>query len=209
MTTLAAMASDIAAETRRSSSADATAIARYIQDAIRHYSGMRWWWNENQGASFNTAANTEYYAIPSPLRVVDTILITTNSSYPTTLQKRSNEWIEERYVASGTLTTEPSHWAMFDNQIRLYPIPDAVYAVKTQGYGIALPVSTASDTTPWANEAYDLIKCRARALIERDWLMNPEGFQVFSVAERQALNALQSENTSRTGGGKIRPWGIC
>lgn len=208
MTTLAEMATDIGAETRRTSSTDATAIARYIQDAIRHYSGKRFWWNEDQGASFNTAASTEYYAIPSPLRVVDSVLVDVSSSYPTTLQKRSNQWIEDRYVPSGTYTGQPYAWAMFNDQIRLYPIPDAVYAVKTQGYGIALPISTADDTTPWANEAHDLIKCRARALIERDWLMNPEGFQLYSVAEQQALQALQGENTSRTGGGKIRGWGI-
>lgn len=208
MTTLAEMATDIANETRRSTSADTTAIARYIQDAIRHYSGKRWWWNEDQGASFNTADGTEYYAIPSPLRVVDTVLVTTTSNYPTTLRKRSNMWIEDRYVPGGTYKGPPSAWAMFEDQIRLYPIPDAVYAVKTQGYGITLPVSTSSDTTPWANEAYDLIKNRARMLIERDWLMNPDGFQIYSIAEQDALRALKSENASRTGGGKIRGWGI-
>lgn len=207
MTTLAEMATDIANETLRGTSSDTTAIARYIQSAIRHYSGKRWWFNEANGTAFNTADGTEYYDIPSPLRIVDTVLVT-YSTLPTTLVRQSSEWMEERYTPTSVYKGQPYAWAPFPDQIRLFPIPDGVYAVKTQGYGIALPVATDSDSTPWANEAYDLVKCRARALIERDWLMNVEGYQLFSAAERDALSAIEAENARRVGAGKIRGWGI-
>jgi len=179
-----------------------------VQEAIRYYSGKRWWWNEDQGASFNTADGTEYYAIPSPLRVVDTVLVTTNSSYPTTLRERSNQWIEERYVPGGTYKGQPYVFATFEDQIRLYPIPDAVYAVKTQGYGIALPIATDDDTTPWANDAYNLIKCRAKAYFARDWRKDVQAYQAHIVAERDELMALTAENNKRSASGHIRGWGI-
>lgn len=207
MTTLAEMATSIANDTLRSGSADTTAIAEKIQDAIRYYSGRRWWWNEDQGASFNTADGTEYYAIPSPLRVVDSVLVTT-SSYPTYMVKRPNQWIEERYTPTSIYKGQPYVYALFEDQIRLYPIPDDVYAVKTQGYGIALPVSTSDNATPWANEAYGLIKNRARALFERDWVMDIEGYQLFTAAERDAFTSLNSENNRRVGTGRVRGWGV-
>lgn len=208
MTTLTNMSSHIQDEERRSTANDVAAINRYIQDAIRHYSAYRFWFNEAQGASFNTADGTEYYAIPAPLRTVDSVLaiITT---LPATLTERTNEWIEEHYVPTGVYKGQPSDWALFENKIRLYPIPDAVYAVKTQGYGIALPISTSDDATPWANEAYSLIKSRARALFARDWRSDPEGYAIHTAAEREALASIMSESNRRVTSGHIRGWGVC
>lgn len=212
---LSTIEDDIALDMRREIQKDKAAFGRLIVSAIRYYNGKRWWFTEAQGTAFNTADGTEYYALPSPLRVIDNVSVTVSQD-PYILTKRTNDYLEQVYTPSSVYKGKPSDYAIFNDQIRMFPIPDGVYAVKTQGYGSALPTYsedpddawTTDEATPWANEAYDLIKNRARALAERDWLVNPEGYQMFTIAERDSLRTLMAENNKRSASGKIRAWGI-
>lgn len=195
-------------------STDSTVFDRHVERAVHYYSGKRFWFTEHNGTSFNTASGTEYYAIPSPLRVIDSVQVAIANNDPYWLFRRTNQFIEMAYTPSGVYTGKPRDWAIFDDQIRMYPIPDGTYAVKTQGYGYALPDASAatweSDTaTPWSNEAYDLIKARARLTLERDFLkFTPDKWQASQIAEREEFMRLTSENTKRSSSRRLRGWSV-
>ncbi len=215
MASLNDLTTDISGDERRATTNDIAAIGRAIERAIRHYSGRRWWFSENQGAAFNTASGTEYYAIPSPLRVVDNVSVTVSQD-PYILTKRTNDYIEQVYTPSAVYSGKPSDWCLFEDQIRIFPIPDGTYAVKTQGYGLALPTYstdaadawTTDTTTPWANEAYDLIYSRARSLYALNWRKDNESYMTHKAEEKISLKELIAENNKRSASRKLKGWGI-
>ncbi len=215
MASLADLETDISDHERRATVKDKAAIGASIIRAIRHYSGRRWWWNENQGTAFNTVSGTEYYALPSPLRVIDNVSVTVSQD-PYILERRTNGYIEEVYTPAGVYSGKPSDWCLFEDQIRIFPIPDGVYAVKVQGYGLALPTYstdaadawTTDTTTPWANDAYDLIYSRARALYAMNWRNDREGFVAHSTEEEKSLQALMAENNKRSASRRLRGWSV-
>lgn len=206
MTTLSEMATTISDETRRSTDDDQTAIADMIQQAITFYARRRWWFNEAEGTSFNTASGTEFYALPSELSVIDSVGVTVNQN-PYTLNKRTNEYIEDIYTSSSVYTGKPADYAIFKNQIRIWPIPDGTYAVRTQGYG-PKSVTVSDDSSPWSNEAYNLIKNRAKAMFLLEWARDVDGYQIYKSREMEELNAMEAENNKRSASKKLRGWGI-
>jgi hypothetical protein len=289
MTTLATMATNILTHERRTTDTGAvTAVDLFIQDAIRHYAGKRWWATEADGLIFTTVADTEYYSVPAPLRVIDTVstsqsvvvrktitaitkanpaVVTSaahgiadgeiiriveaggmtevngvqftvdnpatntfelsgidSSAYTTytsggaayvtpstvyALDPISNLQLEACYFQPERQSTgQPDVWAMHKDRIRLWPIPDGTYEVRTQGYGATLPISTSLDTSPWSNELYSLIYSRARALFARDYRQDIEAYQLHTAAERDTWAALESESVKRTVTRRFKSWGI-
>jgi len=212
---LADMTTDISGHERRATTKDLAAIGDAIEWAIRDHSGKRWWFNESQGAAFNTVDGTEYYALPSPLRVIDDVSVTVSQD-PYTLTPRTNGWMEEAYTPAAQFSGKPSDWCIFENQIRMFPIPDGVYAVKVQGYGYALPEysTDASDTwttdtaTPWANAAYNLIYAHARSIYALNWRKDEASHAAFARSALVSLRQLQAENNKRSATGRLRGWGI-
>lgn len=203
MATLTDLRENIEADTRRTLGAVGT---RFINDAIRHYAGRRWWFNEMVSTTA-TVAGTETYAIPTGMRSVDTVSIEVTTGDPFLLTYRDHAFIEGRRVSSTIFKGIPQDYTIYDELIRLYPIPEAAYVMRITGYG-ELVDSFTNTKSPWANEAYNLIYSRARALIERDYFYNPEGYAMHSAAERDALRELQAENTRRMARGRFRGWGL-
>lgn len=204
MTTLTELRQNIEADTRRTLGSVGD---RFVQNAIRHYAGRRWWFNEMIDTSQTTVANTEEYDLPAGMRVVDTVSVEVTPNDPYPLTYRDHAYFERVRVGATIHLGLPDDYTIFDEKIRIYPIPDGAYSLRITGYGLS---STDADdnTSPWSNAAYNLICCRARALIERDHFMNPEGYAIFTAAERDALRELESENTRRMARGRIRAWGL-
>ena len=62
---------------------------------------------------------------------------------------------------------------------------------------IDAPVDDGDATTPWTNQAYDLISCRARMTLYRDQFRDAEGMQMAAAATSEALSRLKEETARR------------
>lgn len=196
MADLATLKSRIASELHRS---DLTAqIASAIADAVSHYQTEPFALNQVRG-SFNTVAGTEFYNNLTDVASIDAVTVLVNAR-KVVLDPWS--YLRMEHINSTTNTqSQPWAWAWYDEQIRLYPVPDAVYPLTvsyTQKVGV--PASD-GDSNIWTTEAEELIRNAAKKRICRDYTMDDQMGMRAEVAEREALARLKKNlNQLSTGG---------
>lgn len=210
--TLGDMLDRIADETRYSGSTERTIFQTCINDAIAHYEVERFWWNESRSVTFNTVASQEYYtssdsaSIPYVLKF-DAVTITRSSTDKSTLVKQDWTTLEE-WNADGDSTGIPSDYAYFNQSIRLYPVPDAVYAVRIAGLFKLTALSGDSDSNAWTTlgEGEELIRSRAKAIFYSQYTRDDQNANRALQMAESAYLRLKTSTHNRVGASRIRPY---
>lgn len=209
MATYLDMQTRIADELDRS---DLTAqIKKAILSAVAHYERKSFYFSETS-FTFSTVAGQEYYGTADAAAIATSPSIERiNGAYNALrveLTKRPFSYINEISVIGTTSRAEPSDWAYRAEQIRLYPIPDAVYTMTAFNIPRLTALSADGDTNAWTNDAEELIRTRAKIdlilNVIRGSDMEAEVIGLKSQ-ERSALNALFSETASRSATGMAQP----
>ena len=208
MTTYGNMQDRIADELDRT---DLTSqIQKAIQTAIDAYEKRRFWFNESRALTFNTVANQEFYGssdatdLPN-LIFIDTVKLSLTATEKVELDRVPYEELEHE---SDNLTADggqPTCYAWYASQMRLYPIPDAAYAVRVSGVFALSDLSATADTNAWMTDAEVLIRSRAKREIYTHLLRDLEGAGIMAQAEMSALKELIEVNNSRKSTGSIVP----
>lgn len=187
MTTFAVMKTRIVDDMLRD---DLTAnqLGNAINDAIELQEGERFKFNEKR-YQILTVAGQEYYDLTGDdlldqdgdatetgeaLLEVDYLLATVNSQ-PYKLCQRTQQWVNE-WQYSGH-TGQPSDFTLYGQQLRIFPIPDAVYTLDLGGLARLgpNPLSADADTNAWMTDGAALIRAQAKILLYRDLLRDAEG----------------------------------
>ena len=183
-----------------------TQIQNAILRAIRHYERRKWWFNELRSDTFVTVASQEYYAaaanadIPN-LISIDTLRLTVNSTY-LDLTQRNFDYID-RIATSTSTTGQPIDFCYYAKQIRLYPIPDAVYTIRIAGSVALTALSSGTDSNAWTSDCEDLIAARASWDVNKNKIRDMESAAAAQVEEQSALQALRATHVSRTSSGML------
>ena len=195
----------IITELARSDSSITAVVEREVLKAIEHYAPTRFWFNEARG-SF-TASNTMFYAL-SALTVsfleIDQMTVTINSGV-VELEKATHQELNRIDVSA--FTGPPSRWAIWAEQIRLYPRPASgtSYQVDVDGTKRLATLSASTDTNAWTTEGLDLISAHVQKNLWAKKFKDPAQAQVFQVAETEALNRLLGRTERLGSTGRIRP----
>jgi hypothetical protein len=196
MPTLADLKTRIITEMQRDDLSDtlATQLLTHIQRACEYYSDERFWFNALI-ANVNTVASVATVTVPSTFRRVDRV----------TIPAYTQDLIE---VALGDIPIEtvnsiPRGYAYYNDTLRLYPVPDAVYTLELTGMAAIAAPALDADTNAWTNEAQDLIVARAKMTLFRAQFRDPEGTQL-AIAETQEAFARLKRETSRRLATKLR-----
>jgi hypothetical protein len=208
MTTLAVMKSRIADELARTDLTSQIALA--ITDAIAAYTGERWWFNESRTTvSFSTVDGQEFYtssddADIANIRRMDYCVLYVGNDVRR-LEYRCPEDMEYLSV-NGTQEGTPWSYGWFDNKIRLYPVPDAVYTIRIAAHvKVAAPASDSEASNPWMTDAERLIRSRAKLELAIHVLKDDDTAARMSEAVREAWSDLKSTtNMLFSGDGRIR-----
>jgi hypothetical protein len=208
MTTLAVMKSRIADELARTDLTSQIALA--ITDAIAAYTGERWWFNESRTTvSFSTVDGQEFYtssddADIANIRRMDYCVLYVGNDVRR-LEYRCPEDMECLSV-NGTQEGTPWSYGWFDNKIRLYPVPDAVYTIRIAAHvKVAAPASDSEASNPWMTDAERLIRSRAKLELAIHVLKDDDTAARMSEAVREAWSDLKSTtNMLFSGDGRIR-----
>lgn len=163
-----------------------------IVDAINHYKAEQFWFNRASGTGATTAADATL-AIPSGIHVPKVVSYSGRA-----LLKVPLETIEHR-----TETGLPTKWAENEEQIQLWPIPDAAYTLSVFGTADIDAPATASATNVWTTEAYDLILNEAKIILCRGPLRDIEGLGLAKDGREEALTVLRRESRQRGGSGLV------
>lgn len=158
-----------------------------IHRSIKFFEGDRFWFNEGE-ASANTTTGVALYTLPPDFREADSFKITIDSagnSY--TLMARTYQYINEADINQSSGWGQPTLYATYRDQLRLYPIPDREYTLTLSYQKDLLEVSASSSTAAtnsWMTEGANLIRSKAMAYLFRYRLRN------FGAAQEMDKEAL-------------------
>ena len=166
MTDFGTMTNRVLRDLTRTKPNDLTAHAQdEIKTSIAHYEKRRFWFVEGR-ATASTTSGTEYYALPTDFLDEDIISIQVNNwTYP--LIKRTWGTIEDWFVQSNTFLGYPTDFALYQEQIRLYPIPNGTYTLTISYYKQLDSLSADGDTNAWMVEGEELIRTHTEERIYR------------------------------------------
>lgn len=197
MTTYAVMQARIADELTRSDLT--TQIQKAILSAIKHYERVRFYFNASVTDTFSTVADQEYYGSAANSKIPNLVMIDALTVTSSSIKSRLENWPFEVIEGSqnSDITGQPTAFCYYAQQIRLYPIPDAVYTVTGSWLYRLTALSADGDTNAWTTDAEELIRNRASCDLLWRVIDNPERAQYFRMAEMEALKALEMETAQR------------
>jgi hypothetical protein len=185
-------------------------VQNAILGAIRFCEREQYYFNETRDVTFDTVAGQQWYDgtansnIPTLGRIVEAYL-ELPSGERRTMRRVTPEEVELLSDNSAS-RGEPYCWTYFGQRLRIYPIPsDTVYTIRLQlgPYRLA-KISDTSDSNAWVVEAFDMIKARAKYILQKDILKD-------AALATEALNdyndqhdALKAETSRRNSSGFIR-----
>ena len=184
----------------------ANQIRTAIREAIRHHELERFWFNQFRDRVFQTAPGQEFYGAAdsadiADILALDAVTLEVGATRSPLIQAGYGE-IEDISINSSA-RSRPTHYAYWGRQIRLYPIPASILALRLSGlFRLPLLVNDL-DENAWTNEAEALIRARACATIYGHYLKDDAGAQRASNLEAQALEALKSSTSRREATGSI------
>lgn len=195
MSTVRDMTNRIISELNKANLADVTATVRTaISTAILKHQRKVWWFRQ-QRKNTNTIADQEYYALPDDFGKLDDLTITDGSIESS---MHVHGLTMSNAGASPDNTGLPSRFTMYDNQLRLSPIPDDAYTL-TMYYltKYADEQITASASLSWTNDAEALIRLESEVNLCLTELQDAERAGHFAPLLREELAEMRRENGLR------------
>lgn len=186
-----------------------TQIAYAISDAISFYQGERFIFNESRDVTFSTVAGQDFYgtaanaAIPTLWAFDYLILYLGSIPWPV---KRRTPLEVEILNNNGLVSGQPYNFAWYNKQIRLGPVPDAVYTMRVAGLiTYAAPATDAEANNPWMTDAEKLIRSRAKYELALNVTQDTEMAQIMAAQVTETFDQLKGATNRLTGTGQVEP----
>ena len=184
-------------------------IASAVTKAIRHYQPERFFFNEKI-LTFQTVPGADVYGsgdaseIPGLLAIDSAVRIENDQSY---VLKRIAETAIERSDDPAS-ASQPCAYSYFERSIRLWPMPSGVWTVRLVAH-VQLPAPKGRDeTSPWVDEAVDLIAARAKRYLGLSVLRDQTLAQMQDVLATEALKSLRGRTNRIASSGQIRAYDL-
>lgn len=214
MATYADMQSEIADDIDDTTGEYASQVQRAIVAALRYCQRSTYWFNELRTGTISTTTGEQLYTFAgsgSASGDFDDVIginavFYTDSSGQTIEMRRITPAEMELLSDASASTGQPFLWTYYQSQLWIYPEPDQAYTLELHlgPYRYVLP-SADGDTHAFFDEAWDMVKARAKYIVYKDTLKD-------AALAAEALNdyrdqdrALAAETATRTGTGRIRP----
>ncbi len=203
--TYGAMQDRIASELVRTDLTSQIQLA--IRSAIKKFERKRFYFNE-QRITLTTSSGQEYYTSADNASIpyiaeFDSVRITVNGT-TYTLHKRDYNWIDQ-IQSNASYTGDPTDYAYYGQQIRLYPIPYLARTVVLSIVNRFATLSATTDTNAWMSDGEELIRQTAKADLLANVIRNNDRAMVMDALATRARDDLLAESTQRGATGKLRP----
>lgn len=185
-----------------------TEIKQAIQDAISLYEPNRFYFNQvtDETAAFSTVANREYYDgtdladIPLLVEINSMVMSINGIKIP----MGAEDFRQMDRAQSGSLVGPPKAYAYYAQQIRLYPIPDAVYQIYMAYHHRLTPLVNDADTNAWMTDAEMLIRQSAKIILALDVMQEPNIATNAAPLRDAALARLEKETRKRRSNPRLK-----
>jgi hypothetical protein len=221
MATFSELKAEVAADLARSvqytnDAAFTSQVENAVLDAVEYHAPDNFWFNQTRSATFPTVDGTSDYTVTSVISGTSTAG-TTIADFITIYYVQFAQSATSKYMLDLVAPDEmedlletategqPTCYAYYDQQFRLYPIPDGVYTVRVAGHFRMAPLSAASDTNAWTTTARNLIRATARKFLYGRVVQDITKAQVAMADEQLELQRHYAETSRRTASGIIKP----
>jgi hypothetical protein len=186
-------------------------IAEVINDAILFYQPHRFIFSEGRDTSLSTVVGQEFYGVaddvllgPAGLFSFDYITVTIGTAQ-FDLPRYQPEAIE-LLSQSGTQMGQPQCYSYYNYQMRLYPVPNAVYPLTIAAHQrIAAPPDNTTTGNPWMVDGERLIRGRAKYEIALNYTSDLDEAQRMTAYVTEAFDELVARSTNLGGTGYCTP----
>lgn len=176
-------------------------IKKAIQRAISFYENTPFYFNQKTetGASFPTVSGQEYYSstdladIPNIVKIYSANVTVSGNKQP--LNPVDFNEIDEQQT--GNVTGVPYVYAGFQQKLRLYPIPNAIYTVKLSYIYKFATLSADADTNAWMNDGEELIRESAKKRLALNVFYSDSAAKRAAGLEKDAFDGLRQETKQR------------
>lgn len=171
-----------------------------IQSAIRLHESERFWFNESE-ATASTVAGQAGYAVPSDFLEADDLTLTVSGNrYP--LVPRGYDWLRQVSVTEAS-RGRPGSWAIYADQLWLYPVPDGAYTLTLSYLKRLAALSASGDTNAWMTHGEELIRARAKADLFANVIRDFDEAIAMKAVETEALANLRIKSAKKISTGKL------
>ena len=177
-------------------------IQKTVEAAIDYYAGTLFWFTEGE-FTVNTVLGTASYALPAGLEEVDEATVTVSGNRYN-MEPVSYDWIREHLLTT-TLNGWPEKYAIFEEYIWTYPIPDGIYVMTFSGTKTIAVPATSGTSNEWTTEAEQLIRCRAKWDLYYHVIRNDKEADKMKKAEQEMYQKLMERTTARISSGRLKP----
>lgn len=189
----------------RADSSITIAVQNEVLKAVEYYSTTRFWFNESQ-VSF-TSSSTIYYPFSSTnglsnLIEIDHMEANVNGNKVEVLPE-TFQYLD-RIDISG-YTGYPARYAIYNNQFRLYPKPNAVYQIDVAGQFRLTTLSASTDSNAWTTDAVNLIAARVEATLSARRWKDYQAAQTYQIVEQNELARLLARTDRLLASGRLSP----
>lgn len=174
-----------------------TQVKNAINATIRHYNRERFQWNQTVTALV-AVAGTETIALPSDFLELDRLEYMYNGTSRLEIHELDLESIRRINVDQSTGT--PEWFTVYGANIYLANVPDSAYPVYCFYLHRYPDLSADTDTSPWLDNAYDLVVAGAAKLVWARTIRNVSAAQVCAQLESDyalELRAYRDQNQLR------------
>lgn len=182
-----------------------------IKDAVEFYESERFYFNEGR-RTIDTADGKEWYGLPTNFQEVDFLKFYPSTNINYQIYPKTYEYIED-LMTNSAVTGRPYYYCIYEQQLRLYPIPNGAYRLVMSGLFkfdelTATSTATASGqaTNAFMKDGKSLIRHHAKAEVLSSVIRGPEALMEAAKEEQKEqteLSRLRSETTSRRSTGKL------
>lgn len=163
-------------------------LEKHYQDAVEYYANEKFWFNSIR-TTVNTVSGTQTVTIPATVQTIERL------TYPA----NNLELIETTMGELDDRTDggSPEFYAYYNDQIYLWPKPDAIYTLGVYGIAKVAAPTTDTDDNIWTNEAAALIRAHTKMTLYRSVYRDPEGTQLAMAEAKDAYDTLKRETAKR------------
>jgi hypothetical protein len=173
-------------------------IKAAIITAISNYENNQFYFNQKVG-TFPTVISQEYYGAAALADIPNILRIRASNITIPGLKVQLNpvDFAEIDMQQTGAYLGRPVAYASFQQQLRLYPIPDAVYVVQLAYVYKFATLSADADTNAWTNDGEELIRQAAKRRLAQDTFYSDKIAARAEKLENEAFEGLRAETRQR------------
>jgi len=166
------------------------------------------WFLITEDTSMSTAADTRTLVTPAGfLREFEEIPLRLTDDGGTERELVKQEYANLAGDSYMDDTGRPTHYDLVGGYWQFFPLPDAIYSLRSFHYAAATTLDGADDLeNSWLEHAPDVMIGMAGVSLAM-YLRDPEGMKIFAAGYTQAMQRMYNETTARREAGHLAQMG--